>query len=47
MMRTVLDHARTHAQGSATLASSLSRPGARFEQMVPPRPRGASPGLAI
>lgn len=47
MMRTVLDHARTHAQDSATLASSLSRPGARSEQTVPPRPRGASPGLAI
>ncbi|WP_224279753.1 hypothetical protein [Nocardioides lacusdianchii] len=47
MMRTVLDHARTHAQDSATLASSLSRPGERSQQMAPPRPRDAGPGLAI
>ena len=47
MMRTVLDHARRHAQDSATLASSWSRPPERPEQMAPPRPRGAGAGLAI
>lgn len=48
MMRTVLDHARTHVQESAALASSLSRPSARPpEPFAPPRPRGANPGLAL